>query len=90
MVRFIKNAQELGFALSEIGDLMDLRARRDRSQLEVRAIAVAKIGDIDRRIGRLETMRAELTTLVTACVRADASRECVILEGIDCKASVAR
>lgn len=90
VVRFIKNAQELGFALSEIGELMDLRARRDRSQLEVRAIAVAKVADIDRRIGQLETIRAELTSLVTACMQADATRECVILEAIDCKSSVAR
>lgn len=90
VVRFIKNAQELGFALSEIGELMDLRARRDRSQLEVRAIAAAKIADIDRRIGQLEAMREELSSLVQACVKAPSARECVILEAIDSKKAVAR
>lgn len=32
---------------------MDLRARRNCNQLDVRAIAPAKITDIDRRIGHL-------------------------------------
>lgn len=89
VVRFIRNAQELGFALAEIGELMDLRARRDRSQLEVRALASAKITEIDRRITQLESIREELSQLVDACVSADASQECVILDGIDCRSVVA-
>src|SRR5688500_8961081 len=53
LVRFIKNAQGLGFTLREIAELIELRANRTRSQLEVREVATKKLSEIDLRIRQL-------------------------------------
>jgi MerR family transcriptional regulator, copper efflux regulator len=45
-VRFIKRAQDVGFSLEEVRELLELRDRR-RSPAAVRQIAVAKLRDID-------------------------------------------
>src|SRR4051794_17716577 len=52
-VRFIKRAQELGFTLAEIRELLTLRVDESRSSAEVRSIAERKIADIDERIRAL-------------------------------------
>ena len=49
-VRFIKRAQEIGFARSEIRGLLSLRMDARRERTEVRAIALAKMADIDGKI----------------------------------------
>ena len=48
IVRFIKKAQELGFSLDEIEELVRLRGVRRGERHRVRAIAERKIEDIDR------------------------------------------
>ena len=52
LVRFIKRAQELGFTIREIEDLIELR-QTPRRGAEVRAVAAAKVDDIERRIRHL-------------------------------------
>jgi Hg(II)-responsive transcriptional regulator len=81
-VRFIKRAQELGFSLDEIRELLELRERRG-SAADVRQVAVVKIADIDGRMRRLAAMRGALTTLVDACECKSAPRECPIIEALD-------
>lgn len=46
-VRFIKRAQELGFTLAEIKELMALRVDQRRGSSGVRTLARGKITDID-------------------------------------------
>ena len=48
LVRFIKNAQELGFTLKEIGELIALRANRSRSDEDVRHLTTKKVEEMDR------------------------------------------
>jgi MerR family copper efflux transcriptional regulator len=48
-LRFIKPAQELGFPLSEIRELLSLRVDTNRDRAEVRALAEAKVADIEER-----------------------------------------
>ena len=81
MVRFIKRAQELGFTLDEIEELVRLRGARKSDRHKVRAIADRKIAEIDRKIAQLIAMRDALTTLVDACRRGDAP-ECPIIEAL--------
>lgn len=64
-VRVIKAAQRLGFTLTEIQEMFDLSAHR-RGTGELRAMAVAKIGEIDERIEQLQTMRAGLEDVIAA------------------------
>jgi Zn(II)-responsive transcriptional regulator len=82
-VRFIKRAQELGFTLSEIKELLTLRVNESRSSGEVRSIAEAKITDIDGKIRSLVAMKRALTHLTDRCSGHGPASECPILESID-------
>lgn len=66
-VRFIRRAKELGFTLEEIKELMSLRDGGGKRRSEVRAIAEAKMRDIDQKLARLQAMRTALGGLVESC-----------------------
>jgi DNA-binding transcriptional MerR regulator len=83
LVRFIKRAQDLGFTLKEIGELIALRNAAGHRRVGVRALAEAKVRDIDRKLGRLQAMRGALSTLVTSCACGEARPSCPILEALD-------
>jgi MerR family mercuric resistance operon transcriptional regulator len=55
-IRFIKRAQELGFTLTEIQDLLWLRDDQNANCADVRARASKKIDDIDHKIDSLGSM----------------------------------
>ena len=82
LIRFIKSAQELGFTLREIEDLIELR-RTPRCGAEVRAVAAAKVDDIERRIRQLRAMRKALGELVAACDSERGNPTCPIIEALD-------
>jgi len=69
LVRFIKRAQGLGFTLSEVEELVRLRGRAwsGDAPWQLREAAVAKVGDIERRIKELTALKEALDELVTAC-----------------------
>jgi len=81
-VRFIKRAQALGFSLSEIRDLLSLRLT-ERSSWDVRALAEAKITDIEEKIRTLGAMKEVLSRLTAQCAGCGPASECPILESID-------
>lgn len=81
-VRFIKRAQELGFSLDEIRQLLALRTGR-RDLQSVRTIASAKISDIDRRMRRLAAMRSALAGLVSTCASTGDRRACPIIDALE-------
>ncbi len=83
IVRFIKGAQELGFSLDEIEQLLRLRDDRVSSCEEVQALAEAKIETIAEKIRQLSALRDALHALVRSCERGDTDRDCPILEAID-------
>ena len=85
MVTFVKRAQELGFTLKEIKELLKLRSAGLQRRDAVRAAASAKVADIDRRIQDLGAMRAALALLVESCSCSGAKPECPILEALERK-----
>ena len=85
-LRFIRRAKELGFSLSEIGDLLHLRSHPGESREEVRTKAQAKIDDIERRIDDLSRIRATLSKLADACLGGDETGDCPILAALDGRA----
>lgn len=82
-VRFIKRAQELGFTLAEIRDLLSLRIDHERQSAEVRILAQAKIADIEKKIRTLQAMKTTLTHLTDRCSGHGPASECPILESLD-------
>ena len=77
-LRFIKRAQELGFTLREITELLNLG---DGSCAETRAIAEHRLTDIETRIRDLESMRATLGKLIRTC-RAGNQPPCPIIASL--------
>ncbi|MBI4541361.1 MAG: MerR family transcriptional regulator [Gemmatimonadetes bacterium] len=83
IIRFIKRAQELGFTLREIQDLLRLREAGGRNRRRARQLAGAKIQDVDQKIWRLQSIKRALVTLVESCACAGSEPECPILEALD-------
>lgn len=81
LVHFIKNAQELGFTLRDISELIALR-QNPKTCSRAAALALAKVEEIDRRVRRLTAMRKTLAELATACKNGDANHECPIIEAL--------
>src|SRR5258708_20596709 len=66
-LRFIRRAQELGFSLADIGELLSLRVSRSTTSGVIRARAEAKIAHIEGKIHRLESMKKTLRKLTRVC-----------------------
>ena len=66
-IRFIKQAQALGFTLSEVVDLLDLTADESSDCASVNEKAKKKLVEIDKKIGALEKMRDGLKILAKRC-----------------------
>jgi len=69
LIRFIKRAQELGFTLDEIEDLIALRQTPSTRRSKVRELATAKLHAIDKKIARLSAMRDALSPIHERRVR---------------------
>ena len=82
-VRFIKRAQELGFSLAEIRELLTLRVDKQRDRAVVRALTGAKLAQIDEKICTLEMMKRALQHLTDRCSGHGPASECPILEALD-------
>lgn len=79
-VRFIQQAQDLGFTLSEIKQLLSLRVDPRTSCADVRAKAEDKIGDIDGKLATLRRMRSALMEITKTCSGAGPTSDCPILD----------
>jgi MerR family transcriptional regulator, mercuric resistance operon regulatory protein len=74
---FIKRAQQLGFSLAEIRDLLDLGEGHCQ---DVRVRAEARRAQIAAQIRDLEAMRATLDELIAACRRGKRQPCCPIVQ----------
>jgi len=70
---FVREAQELGFTLREVRDLMALNAAPGTDCAAVRGRAAAKLGQIEARMARFARMRETLRALCSRAARAAAS-----------------
>src|SRR4051794_22184805 len=62
-LRFIRRARDLGFPIEEIGRLLALWRDRHRASAEVKALALARAGELDRKARQLDEMRNALEHL---------------------------
>lgn len=81
-LRFILRAKALGFTLSEIGELLDLRVDPGRTADDVRRHAEEKIADVDARIRDLRRIRGALGRLVESCHAHGPPEECALMHAI--------
>jgi DNA-binding transcriptional MerR regulator len=65
LVRTIKAAQQLGFTLAEIVELLRLTTHH-RGGGELRARAAAKLAEVERRLADLEVVRSALRTVLAS------------------------
>ena len=83
VLRFVKRAQELGFTLADVEELLSLADGGPRSCDRARTLAESQMAELDRKITDLQRMRASLGELVATCERPRADRSCPLLEAID-------
>ena len=76
-LRFIRRAQDVGFSLDEVAELL----RLDRGCHDARALATAKLAAVERRIADLARMRKTLRALIGRCAQGD-SGGCPIIEAL--------
>ena len=82
VVRFIKQAQGLGFSLEDIARLLRLAAREPVSCRAVQSLARKKLEEIDRKLALLSAMRGAVVRLLETCDRPRARRECPLLRAL--------
>jgi Hg(II)-responsive transcriptional regulator len=87
VVPFVKRAQQLGFTLDEIEELLHLAQGGPASCEEAKAMARSRIADLQQRIDELVGMRDALTRLVATCDQPHAERECTILRNLESAAA---
>lgn len=83
LLRFIKRAQELGFTLDEVEELLHLDAGGPESCDAARVLAEARRADLEARIADLQRMSNSLGELVATCERPRTDRSCALLEAIE-------
>jgi MerR family mercuric resistance operon transcriptional regulator len=81
-LRFILSAQDLGFTLREIGELLDLRIIPGESCAEVRHLLEGKRAEVDRRMAEMRRLRRVLDELVDACAHRRKNTSCPALWAI--------
>jgi DNA-binding transcriptional MerR regulator len=81
-VLFIRRAQDIGFTLAEIRELLVMRVRPGRSCAAVRVAADATRGRVRGRLRDLRRIDDVLTRLLRACDTLEETAECPILEAL--------
>ncbi|HEX6982461.1 MAG TPA: MerR family transcriptional regulator [Balneolaceae bacterium] len=82
-IKFIKRAQELGFTLSEIKELLELRMDDGSTCSEVKQEAQQKYQDVLEKIENLQCIKATLVDLIDSCDGEGPKGDCPILEALE-------
>ena len=82
-LRFIRRAQELGFTLAEISDLLDLRVDEVSACGTVETRARDKLEQVETKITDLRRMGDALSRLVDKCQAREPTSDCPILEELE-------
>lgn len=80
-IKFIKRAQELGFTLKEVKELLELKIKNQSKCSDVLKKTESKILEIDEKISDLKKMKKSLKNLAQCCTSDDLPlSDCPILE----------
>lgn len=81
-LRFVRQARDLGFPLTQIQALLTLWKDRRRPSRKVKELAQAHIAELEVRIRELKDMKRTLESLAAHC-HGDDRPDCPILEGLE-------
>ena len=82
-LQFIRQAQLLGFSLTEIQDLLSLRMQPGTTCADIRKRAKEKIVAVENKIEDLVRIKNALAGLASACRGKGPTSECPILEALE-------
>ena len=66
-LRFIKSAQELGFTLDEIREMLEIRSDSAKACPKMRGLLQTKLASVEKKIGSLRMLRTELKSALRKC-----------------------
>lgn len=84
-LRFIKNAQALGFTLQEIMDLLNLRVSSAARCVDVQQKAAAKLAAVEVKVLDLQALARALRSLIRTCRAGQPTNRCPILKSLEKK-----
>ena len=82
VLRFVRRARDLGFAVADIGELLALWHDQGRASADVKRIALGHVAALERKIAELQGMVDTLRMLAAHC-HGDARPDCPILTDLD-------
>ena len=81
-LRFIRRARDLGFPIDRIRILLALWQDRERSNADVRRVAMDHVTELKQRIGQMQAMAATLEHLAHCCAEHGDRPSCPILDNL--------
>ncbi|MGF1671981.1 MAG: heavy metal-responsive transcriptional regulator [Balneolaceae bacterium] len=82
-IRFIKRAQDLGFTLSEIRELLSLQMDENTTCSEIKREAEEKYRNVVNKIEDLTKIKNRLLNLIDSCSGEGSTGDCPILEALE-------
>lgn len=83
-VRFVRQAQCLGFSLKEINELLLLKANPETDCADVRKRAQEKLGEVNDKLAQLSAIQSALQSLIHECQgQGPAASGCPILDALN-------
>lgn len=79
-IRFVHQAQALGFTIREIKELIHLDENLDADCDDLRLQAIDKLSSVDRKIAELQRMRTGLSNLLASCEAGQPLRNCPVMK----------
>lgn len=76
---FLQRSRSLGFSIEECRQLLSLYEDKNRASADVKALAVEKVSEIDRKVEELKSLRTTLKKLADNC-HGDERPSCPIID----------
>lgn len=81
-IHFIREAQEIGFSLAEVAELLALRADPQADCADVRGRAIEKRAEVQAKLAQLSRMQDALDELIASCPGGGDVKACTILDAM--------
>lgn len=80
-LRFIRHARDLGFSVEDIRELLAMTAQPQASCHGADSIARRHLGEVERRIAQLQSLRGELQRMIGECSHGRIA-DCRVIESL--------